>query len=241
MSGGKQSTCGTPQGGVVSPMLANLYMNRFLKHWRFTGCGEAFRAHVISYADDFVILSRGHAAEALAWTKAVMTKLGLTLNEAKTSLKDARTGTLRLPWLLVRTASLSQGWPLVSGREPIQEERAAAQGQDRRTPGTRQQRVMARGARPAEQPSARLVGVLQLWHALAGLSRRSTITSTTACDTSSQTAQGATGAARHGSPTTKSSVNLACCISDACTLGPAVGRYGEAGRKAGCRKSARPV
>jgi RNA-directed DNA polymerase len=90
MTGGKRSTSGTPQGGVASPMLANLYMNRFLKHWRHTGRGEAFRAHVICYADDFVILSRGHAAEALAWTKAVMTKLGLTLNEAKTSLKDAR-------------------------------------------------------------------------------------------------------------------------------------------------------
>jgi RNA-directed DNA polymerase len=90
LTGGKSSTRGTPQGGVASPMLANLYMNRFLKHWRMTGRGEAFRAHVVSYADDFVILSRGHAAEALAWTKAVMTKLGLTLNEAKTSLKDAR-------------------------------------------------------------------------------------------------------------------------------------------------------
>jgi RNA-directed DNA polymerase len=90
MTGGKGSTRGTPQGGVASPMLANLYMNRFLKHWRRAGCGETFRAHVVSYADDFVILSRGHAAEALAWTKAVMTKLGLTLNEAKTSLKDAR-------------------------------------------------------------------------------------------------------------------------------------------------------
>jgi RNA-directed DNA polymerase len=90
LSGGKRSTRGTPQGGVASPMLANLYMNRFLKHWRMTGRGEAFRAHVVSYADDFVILSRGHAAEAMAWTKAVMTKLGLTLNEAKTSLRDAR-------------------------------------------------------------------------------------------------------------------------------------------------------
>src|SRR4029077_20722574 len=65
-------------------------MNRFLKHWRLTRRGEAFHAHVVSYADDFVILSRGHAAEALTWTKAVMTKLGLTLNEAKTSVKDAR-------------------------------------------------------------------------------------------------------------------------------------------------------
>jgi RNA-directed DNA polymerase len=90
MSGGKSSRRGTPQGGVASPLLANLYMNRFLKHWRLTGRGKAFQAHVINYADDFVILSRGHAAEALAWTKAVMTKLGLTLNEAKTSLRDAR-------------------------------------------------------------------------------------------------------------------------------------------------------
>jgi RNA-directed DNA polymerase len=90
MSGGKSNTRGTPQGGVASPLLANIYMNRFLKHWRLTGRGEAFRAHVVSYADDFVILSRGRAAEALAWTKAVMTRLGLTLNEAKTSLKNAR-------------------------------------------------------------------------------------------------------------------------------------------------------
>jgi RNA-directed DNA polymerase len=90
MSGGKDTTRGTPQGGVVSPLLSVIYMNRFLKHWRLTGRGETFRAHVIAYADDFVILSRGHAAEALTWTKAVMAKLGLTLNEAKTSLKDAR-------------------------------------------------------------------------------------------------------------------------------------------------------
>lgn len=90
IGGGKSNMRGTPQGGVASPLLANIYMNRFLKYWRLTARGEAFRAHVIAYADDFVILSRGCAAEALAWTKAVMTRLGLTLNEAKTSLKNAR-------------------------------------------------------------------------------------------------------------------------------------------------------
>src|SRR5256712_6421383 len=90
MTGGKSRARGTPQGGVASPMLANLYMNRFLKHWRLTGRGEVFCAQVVSYADDFVILSRGDAAEALAWTKEVMTRLGLMLNEAKTTLKDAR-------------------------------------------------------------------------------------------------------------------------------------------------------
>jgi len=91
MSGGKGSRRGTPQGGVVSPLLANIYMNRFLKHWRLTGRGKAFRAQIVAYADDFVILSRGSAVEALAWTKAAMTKLGLSINEAKTSVKDART------------------------------------------------------------------------------------------------------------------------------------------------------
>ena len=64
MSGGKGNKAGTPQGGVISPLLANLYMNRFLKHWRLTRRGDAFKAHVIAYADDFVILSRGHANEA---------------------------------------------------------------------------------------------------------------------------------------------------------------------------------
>ena len=90
VSGGKGSTCGTPQGGVISPLLANLYMNRFLKYWRITGRGEVFRAQVVTYADDFVILSCGRAAEALDWTRSVMTRIGLTLNEAKTSVKQAR-------------------------------------------------------------------------------------------------------------------------------------------------------
>ena len=90
LSGGKRSTCGTPQGGVISPMLANRYMNRFLRHWRYQERGEAYRAHVVNYADDFVILSRGHADEALAWTRRVMTRLGLTVNEAKTIVRNAR-------------------------------------------------------------------------------------------------------------------------------------------------------
>ena len=52
MSGGKSSKRGTPQGGVASPLLANIYMNRFLKHWRLSRRGEAFHAHVVNYADD---------------------------------------------------------------------------------------------------------------------------------------------------------------------------------------------
>jgi len=90
LTGGKDHHCGTPQGGVCSPLLANVYMNRMLKGWKNTKRGEQFQARMVSYADDFVILSRGKAPEALDWTRQVVTRLGLTLNEAKTSIKQAR-------------------------------------------------------------------------------------------------------------------------------------------------------
>ena len=65
-------------------------MNRLLKGWRKTKRGGQFDAHIVNYADDFVILGRGKAAEALNWTRQVATRMGLTLNEAKTSIKQAR-------------------------------------------------------------------------------------------------------------------------------------------------------
>ena len=54
MKGGKASRQGVPRGGVISPLIANLYTNRFLTFWRQTGSGEAWKAHVINYADGFV-------------------------------------------------------------------------------------------------------------------------------------------------------------------------------------------
>jgi len=90
LTGGKDKDRGTPQGGVISPLLANLYMNRRLKGWKQTGRGEKYRASIVSYADDFVILSCGKAKEALNWTRGVLERLGLTLNEQKTSIRNAR-------------------------------------------------------------------------------------------------------------------------------------------------------
>ena len=90
LTGGKGNDRGTPQGGVISPLLANLYMNRMLKGWKQTKRGEQFQARIVSYADDFVILSRGKANEALSWAQATLTRLGLTLNERKTSIRNAR-------------------------------------------------------------------------------------------------------------------------------------------------------
>jgi len=89
MTGGRRSKKGTPQGGVISPLLANIYMHRFLRYWHGQGKGEQFKARIVNYADDFVILSGGRAQEAMEWTDEVMKRLGLTLNPTKTCVRDA--------------------------------------------------------------------------------------------------------------------------------------------------------
>ena len=58
------------------PLLANLYMSRLLKGWRNTKRGEQYDARIVNDADDFVILSRGKAAEALNWTRQVVDRMG---------------------------------------------------------------------------------------------------------------------------------------------------------------------
>jgi len=75
---------GTPQGGVASPLLANLYMRRFLLGWKVLGHEQRLEAHIVNYADDFVILTRANAAEAAAAMRDMMAKLKLTVNERKT-------------------------------------------------------------------------------------------------------------------------------------------------------------
>jgi RNA-directed DNA polymerase len=75
---------GTPQGGVASPLLANLYMRRFILGWRQLGHEQRLQARIVNYADDFVICTRGQATAALAAMRAMMSKLRLTVNDQKT-------------------------------------------------------------------------------------------------------------------------------------------------------------
>jgi RNA-directed DNA polymerase len=90
LSGGKRSARGTPQGGVVSPLLANLYMNRYLKVCRLRGLDRRYGARLVNYADDLVVLCRRGATEVLAQTRRWFTQMGLTLNEQKTRVCNGR-------------------------------------------------------------------------------------------------------------------------------------------------------
>ena len=80
---------GTPQGGVLSPLLANIYMRRFLKAWERRGNDRRFDSRIVNYADDFVILCRGRAPEALAEAERIISKIGLSLNRTKTRICHA--------------------------------------------------------------------------------------------------------------------------------------------------------
>lgn len=75
---------GIPQGAPISPLLSNLYMRRFLLGWKQQGCARRWSAHVVNYADDLVICSKGHADDAMAAMRMMMGKIKLTVNEDKT-------------------------------------------------------------------------------------------------------------------------------------------------------------
>ncbi len=77
---------GTPQGAPLSPLLANLYMRRFVLGWKVQGHERRLDAHIVNYADDFVICCRGTADQAMTVVRTMMAKLKLTVNETKTRL-----------------------------------------------------------------------------------------------------------------------------------------------------------
>jgi len=78
---------GIPQGSPISPLLANLYMRRFVLGWKMLGLEQSLGSRIVTYADDLVILCRtGKAEEALRRLRELMGKLKLTVNEEKTRI-----------------------------------------------------------------------------------------------------------------------------------------------------------
>jgi RNA-directed DNA polymerase len=78
---------GIPQGSPISPLLANLYMRRFVLGWKKLGLEQSLGSRIVTYADDLVILcKRGKAEEALQRLHKLMGRLRLTVNEEKTRI-----------------------------------------------------------------------------------------------------------------------------------------------------------
>src|SRR6266496_1732260 len=85
----RHSVIGTPQGGVVSPLLCNVYLHRLDRQWQTRG-----RGMLVRYADDLVVLcrSRREAEDALRALTVILAELGLELRQAKTRIVQLREG-----------------------------------------------------------------------------------------------------------------------------------------------------
>jgi retron-type reverse transcriptase len=94
---------GIPQGSPISPLLANLYMRRFVLGWKMLGLEQSLGTRIVTYADDLVILCRrGKAEEALSRLREIMGKLKLTVNEEKDTNLQGAGRKVRLPGILIR-------------------------------------------------------------------------------------------------------------------------------------------
>jgi len=87
--GGKGNRRGTPQGGVISPLLANLYLHLLDRIWERQGLERKYAARLVRYADDMVILCAQGTAKPQTMLRHVLERLGLTLNETKTGVVNA--------------------------------------------------------------------------------------------------------------------------------------------------------
>lgn len=83
----KDEKRGAPQGSPLSPFLSSVYMRRFLLGWKTLGLDQKLNAHIVNFADDFVICCRGTGAQAMSLMRQMMKRLKLTVNEQKTGLR----------------------------------------------------------------------------------------------------------------------------------------------------------
>jgi len=116
VGGGKANRKGTPQGGVISPLLANCYLHILDRIWQRRHLKGKLQAHLVRYADDFVVMCRKDVEEPLKVVRQVLERLDLSLNEAKTHVVDATTASFNFLGFTIqmsRGASTGKPYPNV--------------------------------------------------------------------------------------------------------------------------------
>lgn len=107
VGGGKANSKGTPQGGVISPLLSNCYLHLLDRIWEKHQLRWKLKARIVRYADDFVVLCAGAVDAPLAAVRQVLERLDLTLNETKTRIVDARQESFNFLGFAIR---VSKSW-----------------------------------------------------------------------------------------------------------------------------------
>jgi group II intron reverse transcriptase/maturase len=100
---------GTPQGSPISPLLANIYLDQLDKGWKQTGLPKRKDAHLVRYADDFVILGNGDMTKPMQELDRIISSINLSLNKEKTRIITAEQGFEFLGFRFVRYYSRTKG------------------------------------------------------------------------------------------------------------------------------------
>jgi len=119
VGGGKGNRKGTPQGGVISPLLSNLYLHLLDRIWQRHELARKLQAKLVRYADDFVVLCRKDVATPLEIIRNILERLELNLNEGKTKIVDANQEEFYFLGFALKTNISAKGkrYPHVQPRE----------------------------------------------------------------------------------------------------------------------------
>lgn len=101
---------GTPQGGVISPLLANIYLNVLDTVWKIKEVEERLKGKLIRYADDFVVMCEGNTERIMRGIKRVLEELELKLNEEKTRTVNVRREGIKFLGYKVEAKVGKSGW-----------------------------------------------------------------------------------------------------------------------------------
>ena len=232
---------GVPQGSPISPLLANLYMRRFILGWKRLGFEARYQARIVSYADDFVICCKGSAEEAMAAMRRTMERLKLMVNEEKTRTCEIPEEHFDFLGVHVWTMPLDRDGTCVYRYPSLEEECAAVDGRDQRGDDPPHDMDGGRGDGGATQPKACGLGPVLLF----GAGRQSV------SGGPSPHHAAATPVARHQAQGSPRRIQMLSCLLPPPDFG--VGRTAEAETelsvgddvmscpRAGCGKSACPV
>jgi len=119
----RDSRRGIPQGSPISPLLANIYMRRFVLAWKKLGLQRSLGSRIVTYADDLVILcKKGKAEEALVKNARDHGQTEADGQRGEDTNLHGAGRRIRLPGLYVWAAVLSDDWPGPYGHAPVEEE-----------------------------------------------------------------------------------------------------------------------
>ena len=120
IGGGKGNRKGTPQGGVISPLLSNLYLHILDRIWERNNLQQRLGARIVRYADDIVLLCRrGKSGKVMTVLRQVLERLELTLNEVKTKVVNAHQERFNFLGFSIRMERSSKSGNLYTHVEPL--------------------------------------------------------------------------------------------------------------------------